>query len=484
MTINDDNNNEATGLIWFRNDLRLDDNEAVQKAVTSGLKLLAIYIDDANLSTRPLGSASKWWLDKSLRSLEKSLLAKGVNLIIRQGSALSTLQSLIKENHIKSIFCSATLDPVTEDWDRRIGALCHSIDVRFQSFLTGHLTAVSDIKTKDGQAFRVFSPFFRALTSSGYIDKAPIGRAASVFKRASPLSHSLTVDELGLRPKPTASGMNWAAGFEAWTPGESGAKAALHAFVEGGMLSYAIDRDRPDLDLTSRLSPHLRFGEISPLRLVTEVRKAAEQNPVLKKDADKFIAELAWREFSYGLLAIEPHLNHINFKRNFDNFPWQEDLTGLKAWQQGKTGFGLVDAGMRQLQQTGFMHNRVRMLVASFLCKHLLIDWRLGEAFFWDCLVDADPANNPASWQWVAGSGADAAPYFRIFNPISQAEKFDPDGIYRRRYGTYDDQFTFKATEQHGPNLFSSLKAEIRAPIIDHDFARQRALTAYQQRKV
>ncbi len=316
------------------------------------------------------------------------------------------------------------------------------------------------VTTKSGTPFRVFTPFYRAAVEAGFFHpRDPGGTSLRPWRAPDHWPESLEIDDLGLDDTRTRSGRDWAAGFDRFTPGEDGARQALDGFLENHLMGYADDRDRPDLDATSHLSPHLRFGEISPHRILFELAKAVQRNPALTAPAEKFRSELAWREFSYSLLDQAPDLHTSNIHREFDAFPWTDDDDGFRAWCRGETGYDLVDAGMRELWQSGYMHNRVRMICASFLTKHLLIDWRRGEQWFWDCLLDADPANNPASWQWVAGCGADAAPYFRIFNPLTQAEKFDPAGRYRRRWLGVNNR---------------------PAPIIDHGHARNRALEAYQ----
>ncbi len=315
------------------------------------------------------------------------------------------------------------------------------------------------VATKGGTPFRVFTPFFRAAVDAGLFHAYAHGDTTpGTWRAPRHWPESLEIDDLGLDNTRTQSGENWAAGFDRFTPGEAGARDALQAFIEDLLKGYTNDRDRPDLDATSHLSPHLRFGEISPHRILYELDKAIQHKPTLAAPAEKFRSELAWREFSYGLLDQVPNLHRTNVRREFDAFPWHDDDGGFRAWCRGETGYDLVDAGMRELWRTGYMHNRVRMVCASFLTKHLLIDWRRGEQWFWDCLLDADPANNTASWQWVAGCGADAAPYFRIFNPITQAETFDPKGRYRARWLDVHNR---------------------PKPIIDHGHARIRALEAY-----
>jgi deoxyribodipyrimidine photo-lyase len=308
----------------------------------------------------------------------------------------------------------------------------------------------------------------------------------SAFKPPSSLN-SLSLEDLSLLPK-----RDWAKHFpETWSQGEQGAQEKLDNFFESAFSGYAEGRNRPDYRSTSLLAPHLRFGEISIRDVFQRAGEAAHLNPKIS-DADlrSFRSELGWREFSNHLLFHNPALASENYNRTFDAFPWADNAPALHAWQRGLTGYPIVDAGMRELWQTGFMHNRVRMIVASFLIKHLLIDWRFGENWFWDTLLDADPANNAASWQWVAGSGADAAPYYRIFNPMLQGEKFDPDGTYVRKY--VPELAALRAPAIHTPWLASP--ADLRAanvslgktyplPIVDHAAARERALGAFKALK-
>jgi deoxyribodipyrimidine photo-lyase len=336
------------------------------------------------------------------------------------------------------------------------------------------------IANKEGASLRVFTPFWKRVLSLGDL------RSPLPAPRALPPSpDNIASDQLedwGLEPtKP-----DWAAGFrDSWEPGESAARERLADFLDG-IAGYSDARDRPDKLSTSRLSPHLRFGEISAAEIFHAGRFAADKHAP-SRDIEKFLSELGWREFSYHLLHAFPDLATRNLQARFDAFPWRSDDAGLKAWQRGRTGYPIVDAGMRQLWHTGWMHNRVRMVTASFLIKHLLIDWRRGEEWFWDTLVDADPANNAASWQWVAGSGADAAPYFRIFNPMLQGEKFDPGGDYVRHWvpeiARLPDKFIHKPWLAPPMMLAESAVAlgkDYPAPIVDHDMARKRALSAFQ----
>jgi deoxyribodipyrimidine photo-lyase len=329
----------------------------------------------------------------------------------------------------------------------------------------------------------VFTPFWRAARMLGDAPE-PLGRPRKLQTGEPPASPKpLTLDSLRLLPtKP-----DWAAGLrDAWTPGEAGARKALMHFTANRLRGYSAHRDRPDLTATSHLSPHLRFGEISPRQVWHAAQRAAHDGAAPHADAEKFLSEIGWREFSYHLLFHNRDLATANFDSRFDAFPWLQDKTELRAWQRGRTGIPIVDAGMRELWHTGAMHNRVRMVVASFLVKHLLIDWRAGEQWFWDTLVDADAGSNPANWQWVAGSGADAAPYFRVFNPILQGEKFDPDGVYVRRWVPELQQLPdslihqpWSATPLELASAGIELGKTYPRPIVDHKVGRERALTAY-----
>jgi deoxyribodipyrimidine photo-lyase len=382
-------------------------------------------------------------------------------------------------------------------WNRRYEKAAQAVDAALKTALKANGREVQSfqahllyepwaVKSKTGGPVRVFTPFWKAALATGE-PRAP--HAAPAHLPAGPAVTGIAIDDLGFEPKAP----DWASRFgDVFTPGEAGAQAALERFLNGGARGYAEDRNRPDLPSTSRLSPHLRFGEIGINRVWHTVRDAEAAGRVNAHDATKFLAELGWREFSYHLLDIQPDLATRNFQPRFDAFPWvaaEDERTrkALRAWQKGQTGYPIVDAGMRELWQTGWMHNRVRMIVGSFLVKHLLIDWRAGERWFWDTLVDADAGNNAASWQWVAGSGADAAPYFRIFNPVSQGQKFDPDGAYVKRF--VPELARVPASVIHEP--WDAPRDVLRAagvtlgvtyphPVIDHIEGRNRALAAFE----
>ena len=390
--------------------------------------MIGVYVlDEADSALRPLGGAARWWLAQSLRALQESLGRLGSPLVLRKGSAVRIIAGLAREAGAGAVF-----------WNE-IAQVPHRAAAAGRRGAPGdrrHLTRLCrrsagrppSIRNGEGRGLRVFTPFWRRVQASGDPPKplpAPRTCVRDRTLQATPSklaarTHAAPIGPVGCAP----------AGRRARLSGQ----ARLNAFLAGGVAGYTGDRDRPDRDGTSRLSPHLRFGEISPRQVWHAARFAAAERPALSGDIDKYLSELGWREFCRHLLFDVPDLATRNLQPSFDAFPWRHDDMALRAWQRGQTGYPLVDAGMRELWHTGVMHNRVRMVVASFLVKHLLIDWREGEKWFWDTLVDADPGSNPANWQWVAGCGADAAPYFRVFNPILQAKKFDPDGGYVRRW--------------------------------------------------
>ena len=463
----------SPAIAWFREDLRLADNPALRAGVDSGRHLLCISVfDDASAGLRAPGGASRWWLHPSLAALGAALEKRGGRLDIFRGPAADVISRVVRETGAGALF-----------WNRRYDAAGIAVDSAIKESLSGALRVESfngkllaepwTLRTKTGGPFRVYSPFWRALQARGEPD-APLPAPARLVAAPEPKG-AIDLDRLGLLPKKP----DWAGGLRAtWTPGEAGAVARLSAFLDRDLAGYAEGRDRPDLPNVSRLSPHLAFGEISPRQVWAATRHAAAADPKLSRGAEKFLSEIAWREFAYHLLFHNPQLATQNFDARFDAFDWPaRNDAHFSAWTRGRTGYPLVDAGMRELWATGFMHNRVRMIVASFLVKHLLIDWRAGEDWFWDTLCDADPANNPASWQWVAGSGADAAPYFRVFNPVLQGEKFDPDGDYVRRW--VPELRGVPAKFVHRPWDAPQPPQDYPAPIVDHAAARARALAAF-----
>lgn len=470
-------------VVWFRDDLRLGDNPAFHEAAETGRPLVCIYVEEvAGKDVRPLGGASRWWLHGSLLELDKSLQENGGRLLLFRGAAEEILPFVVAACQATAIFwnrrylkAARRIDEDLKDTFKQKG-----IDARsFNGYLLYEPWTVS---TSAKTPFKVFSPFWRAAQTSGE-PGLPLPEPLRVYFHTVPQEvdvRSLQLEELRLEP----ASPDWAGSMRAeWQRSERGAQSCLNRFIDEGFAFYAESRDRPDLPATSRLSPYLRFGNISARQVWHRLSTAAyARGPALAtRNLEKFQSELGWREFSYHLLYHNPDMAKQNFQRKFDDFGWRSDPKALAAWRYGRTGYPLVDAGMRELWATGYMHNRVRMVAASFLVKDLLIDWREGEAWFWDTLVDADPANNAASWQWVAGSGADAAPFFRIFNPVLQGEKFDPDGTYVRRWvpelAHLPSKFIHRpwdAPEQlrlHLGDLYPD-------PVIDHGKARARALEA------
>ncbi len=468
-------------VVWSRDDLRLGDNPALTRAVESGRPVIVVHVlDEVSPGMRPLGGATRWWLHHGLAALGADLAALGGRLILRRGPASVVIAALVEDVDAAAVFWNRRHLPAAIAIDRELKARLRLEGLTVESFQAGLLHEPHAITTRTGGGFRVFTPFWRAVTAGGR-PRAPLPRPRAVRGYAPPLA-SLDLFELDLLPRAP----DWSGGIAAeWTPGEAGATARLRRFLESGLSGYALRRDRPDLDAGSHLSPHLRFGEISPFTVLEAVETRVAADPASRADADKFLAELGWREFAHHLAFHFGDLATRNFQPRFDAFPWRDDPAFLSAWRRGRTGYPLVDAGLRQLWATGTMHNRVRMVAASFLVKHGLVDWRAGEAWFLDTLVDACPAVNPASWQWVAGSGADAAPYFRIFNPVAQGERYDPDGAYVRRW--VPELARLPAPAIHAPwkaspgTLASAgivLGRDYPAPIVDHAAARVRALAA------
>ena len=470
-------------IVWFRNDLRLSDQPALLAAIESGHPVLCIYIRETNETLRPLGGAAKCWLHDSLASLRSDLQKIGGDLFFFEGDAREIIVGISDQMDIAEVHWCRRYVQAERDIDAALKTALKEKSISAHSH-NGHLLFEPwQVYTKTNEPFKVFTPFWRAARNGAVPEKAR--PAPTSIKSASTPVGTLTLAQLHLRPvRP-----DWSAGIsESWTPGESGALKRLSAFLDGSIRGYGEDRNRPDLPSTSRLSPHLRFGEVSVRQVFQAANLAGETGAAPLSDIEKFLSEIGWREFSYALLYQFPQLAERNFQSRFNSFPWASpDADALRAWQRGMTGYPIVDAGMRELWQTGYMHNRVRMIAASFLIKHLMVPWQIGEAWFWDTLVDADSANNAASWQWVAGSGADAAPYFRIFNPVIQGEKFDPDGYYVKKFIPELENLSSKYVHKpwSAPPLTLSaagiqLGKSYPHPMIDHDFARNRALAAFQ----
>jgi deoxyribodipyrimidine photo-lyase len=473
-------------LLWFRRDLRLSDNPALHAAISLGEPVVPVFVlDDVDAGAWAPGGASRWWLHGSLERLSEALKSRGNRLVLRRGPAESALKSLVAETAASAVFWNRCYEPCAVDRDTRIKTALSHRGLAVQSYNASLLCEPWAMATKQGVPYRVFTPFRRALhpaeRTATLTPAPPSIRAPETFPESDDLS------SWHLRPRQP----DWAGGFvKAWKPGEDGALERLDAFVDGPLLTYHEKRDLPGIEGTSRLSPHLHFGEISPHRIVEAARMRVftlTGNP-LPQASEVFLSEIAWREFSYHLLFHFPSLPVAPLRAEFARFPWADNHQDLMSWQQGLTGYPIVDAGMRELWTTGWMHNRVRMIAASFLVKDLLQPWRLGEDWFWDTLVDADLASNAASWQWVAGCGADAAPYFRIFNPSLQGTKFDPDGRYVRRWipelAKLPDKFIhapWSAPPIALADAGIALGKTYPCPIVDHGYARQRALTAFRE---
>lgn len=472
--------NKNPVILWFRKDLRLADNHALSAAVDHGGAVIPVYIrDEKNGSTGALGGAQEWWLHHSLEALSAALEKVGSKLILFSGDAEKVLKKLVSDTGASSVFWNRRYDPQGIEIDSNIKKSFRDEGLEVESF-AGHLIhEPSRLKTKTGGPYRVYTPFWRAIEAGDEPDE-PLPAPSKLASPSNwPKSEALKDWKL-LPTKP-----DWAKEFsDVWTPGEASASEKLETFIDTSLKGYEEGRDFPAKPATSMLSPHLAMGEISPAQVWHATRGLPHTIP--SHDLSRFRKEIVWREFCYHLLFHFPELDEKNWNDSFDAFEWKTDAAKFDAWKKGMTGYPVVDAGMRQLWRHGVMHNRVRMITASFLIKHLLIDWREGEKWFRDTLVDADPASNAANWQWVAGSGADASPFFRIFNPILQGEKFDPDGEYVKTFvpelSTLDRKFIhkpFDAPKEALQKAGVELGKDYPKPIVDHNQSRQRALAVY-----
>ncbi len=472
-------------LVWFRKDLRLSDNPALDAAIRRGGPVACVFVrDDVSEGALPVGGASAWWLHYSLAALADDIADRGGALILKSGDPADIIPALCQSLEIEAVYWNRCYEPAAVARDTALKSALTEDGVTVDSFNGTLLNEPWEVKTKSGGPYSVFTPFWKASCARGD-PPAPVPAPTVIPGLA---ADGEALEDWALLPtKP-----DWAGGLrESWQPGEAGARARLADFLDDGVSGYGDRRNRPDLDGTSRLSPHLAFGEISPREIWHIARDTARRRGAAAESGIwSFLREIGWRDFNHNLLFNNPRLPSENYNGKFDAFPWHDDDSALKAWQKGRTGYPLVDAGMRELWHTGFMHNRVRMVAASFLIKHLMIDWRCGEAWFRDTLVDADLANNVANWQWVAGCGADAAPYFRIFNPIGQGEKFDPKGAYIRRWipeiAALPDKYLNEPwTAPNGvlEDAGITLGRTYPKPIVDHRRARERALNAYDEIK-
>ncbi len=481
---------QAPALVWFRRDLRLTDNVALTTAIHRCPSILPVFIwAPEEESPWAPGAASQWWLHHSLLALEDALARRGAKLIVRRGPAVEALLSIAAESGAEAVFCNRSYEPRSIERDRMLEGALEARGIAMTACAGDLLFDPGSIRNVSGKPFRVFTAFWKACLSAPSPAKpipAPGKIACPLAFSGGPLA-SLAVADLELPPK-----VDWTSGMrQTWQPGEAGAVKQLRRFLDHALEGYSDDRNRPDHEGTSRLSPHLHFGEISARRIWHAVESRSARIPAGKDGpvGRSYLREIAWREFARHLLFHFPSMPHQPLQSEFRHFPWGRSRQKPKVWKRwtrGDTGYPLVDAGMRQLWHTGWMHNRVRMVVASFLVKHLLIDWRDGADWFWDTLVDADLANNAMGWQWSAGCGVDAAPYFRIFNPVLQGERFDPHGDYVRRWAP--ELAPLPAAWIHKPwKAPAAVLAEAGIemgktypwPVVAHEEARKRALAAF-----
>ena len=483
----------APVLLWFRNDLRLSDQAALSAALASGRRVVPVFVlDEAAAGVWAPGGASRWWLDHALAALADALAAAGSGLVLRRGDAAAVIPALARATGAAEVLAGIAIEPWARRQEAAVAAALAAQGTGFRRFRTASLFAPDALRTQAGSGFAVYTPFARAARARAAEPGAlRLPAPAPARIPSPPLPESDPLDSWGLLPRAP----DWAGGLRrAWVPGAAGARTRLAAFLADGLADYAARRDLPGQDGTSRLSPYLHFGEISPTELWFAAAPEAADGPAAPsgekfraaRGAEKFRAELLWREFALHLLWHHPDLPEQPLRGAFARLAWRHDPAALAAWQRGRTGIPLVDAGMRELWQTGWMHNRVRMVVASFLVKHLLLPWQDGAAWFHDTLVDADLAANAASWQWVAGCGTDAAPYFRVFNPVLQGRKFDPDGAYVRRFvpelarlDTADLHAPWEAPAAALARAGVRLGREYPVPIVDLSAGRARALAAF-----
>ncbi len=470
----------SPSIVWFRRDLRIADNAALREAVARGGPVVPVYVH-APREEEPWqpGGASRWWLDRSLAELDAALRNRGSRLIVRTGDSPECLRALVRETGAGAVFWNRLYEPAGLARDEAVAVALKTDGTEAASFNGALLFEPWAIEKKSGGTFQVFTPYWRHCTRE-FEPPEPLP-APRRIPAPEAWPESLPLRDLALLPA-----IPWYRGFaDAWSPGEKGAHANLRAFLKNAVAGYDEDRDRPDMAGTSRLSPHLHFGEITPRQVWHETRRR-DDAAKSKSGAQTFLAEIGWREFGHHLLFHFPHTTENPLRETFLDFPWRTDDALLRAWQRGRTGYPIVDAGMRELWATGWMHNRVRMIVASFLVKHLRLHWLRGARWFWDTLVDADLASNTMGWQWSAGCGADAAPYFRIFNPMLQGAKFDPKGDYVRKWvpelGRLPVKWLFAPWEAPRAALKDagvSLGETYPGPVVDHKEARAEALAAF-----
>lgn len=466
-------------IVWFRQDLRISDNPALLAAAESGHPVIPVYIlDDETPGDWVPGGAARWWLHHSLEVLRQSLAALGATLILRVGNAKGVISELVNESGASGVYWNRCYEPFAIARDKEIKVSLQDAGLETKSFNGSLLNEPWTIETKAGGFYKVYTRYWHACRDKG--EPAPPVATPESFSAASVMIESDDLNDWGLLP----TRPDWAQGFrDRWVPGEHGAQQRLETFLDKAAENYIEQRNLPAVLGTSNLSPFLHTGDISPRQIwYRTIQKLGWTG-----QTEAFLKEIVWREFAYHVFYYLPDLPEKPMNQKFADFPWVDDTDGLKAWQQGMTGYPMVDAGMRELWHTGHMHNRVRMIVGSFLVKHLLLPWQDGEAWFWDTLVDADLAVNAFSWQWIGGCGADAAPYFRIFNPITQGDKFDGEGDYVRKYipeiAGLPNKYLFSPWEAPADVLADAnieLGKTYPKPLIAHKVGRERALEAFK----
>ncbi len=477
-------------IVWFRQDLRLHDNPALAAAAQQNTPLICLYLWSRQDEGRwPAGGASKWWLHQSLKALSKDLESKGAYLILRSGESLAELLEIARGCRAESVFFNRRYEPQARQCEERISSELPRQGIKVRSFNAALLAEPTRILNKEGRPFRVFTSYWHTFNSV-YEPDPPLAAPQKLIG-FEPRPASLALADLALEPR-----IDWAHGIaNAWQPGEAGGHRNLKVFLAEPIDSYKTSRDRPDQPGVSRLSPYLHFGEISPRLVWQAVKQHAAGNSTTggagaAASSEAYLRQLGWREFANQLLYYFPHTALQPLRQEFAALAYRQDANLWQAWTRGMTGYPIVDAGMRELWTTGWLHNRVRMIVASFLVKDLLFSWQAGAQWFWDTLVDADLANNTLGWQWTAGCGADAAPYFRIFNPVTQGMKFDPDGLYVRKWVPELARLSnklihipWKASEEELKAATVTLGVDYPGPVVDHAVARRQALAALKTAK-
>ncbi|MFO7603644.1 MAG: deoxyribodipyrimidine photo-lyase [Gammaproteobacteria bacterium] len=469
-------------IYWLRRDLRLQDNPALRHALASDHPLMFVYIHEPEDSSDAPGAASRWWLHHSLTALQGQLDKFRQQLYCFAGSALEILPQLTRQTASRQVVCTQCYEPAALALETQLKTRLAAMGVSLDLAPGNYLFSPGTVRNQQGECYKVFTPFYKACLAQG-LPTACSGAPKKIpsYVYAHP---ALSIAQLRLLPA-----IDWTAGLQdRWQPGEAGAWQQWQDFIKQGLSRYKEDRDYPAQDGTSHVSPHLHFGEIAPARLVYELSRVSHKTAAQAGQVDAVIRQLVWRDFACHILMRYPHTTTAPFQEKFKHFAWRRsDKKLLRAWQQGQTGYPLIDAGMRELWHTGYMHNRVRMLVASFLTKNALLHWHHGARWFWDTLVDADLAQNSMNWQWVAGCGVDAAPYFRIFNPVSQSQKFDAQGDYIRRWcpelGALPRKFLhapWTASEVVLQQAGVRLGTDYPRPLLDLMATRERALAMYK----